>query len=325
MPATERKLFLLADAGATHARAVVSDSNGAVLGRGSGGAANAFAVGERVAWESLKRSVEQALRSAHVRPDNIAVAVAGSASVDHWGRGGAAIRDNLRRYLPRAEVRVLADALIAHEGAFAGGAGVVIISGTGSIVLGRNRKRQYVRKGGWGPLLGDEGSAQWIARQALQAAARAADGTGPPTTLLRAFRRHYRIPSFLRIFDIVYQHPITPAEIGSLAPIATKAAQSGDARAIEIFRCGGEALGLQAAQAAQELRLTRVSYQGSMFSVGALLLDPLCASLMRHAPFARVEHPVLPPLGGAFLVALRAIRRRANAAALGTFSENLNV
>lgn len=317
-------IFLLADAGATHARAVVSDSNGAVLGRGSGGAANAFAVGERVAWESLRRSVQQALRSARVRPSSIAVAVAGSASVDHRGRGGAAIRNNLRRDLPRASVRVLADARIAHEGAFAGEPGVVIICGTGSIILGRNRQRQYARKGGWGPLLGDEGSAQWIARQALRAAAQAADDTGPPTRLLRAFCRHYQIPAFSRILDIVYQHPLTPSELGSLAPLVTKAARDGDAVAIEIFRRGGDALGLQAAQAAEELRLTRVSYQGSMFSVGDLLLGPLCASLMRNAPLARVEVPVLPPLGGAYLVALRAVRRRADAAVLQALSENLN-
>lgn len=320
----ERMLFLLADAGATHARAVVSGSNGAVLGRGSGGAANAFAVGERVAWENLRRSVDQALRSALVHPNQIAVAVVGSASVDHWGRGGAAIRSHLRRHLRRAAVRVLADALIAHEGAFAGGSGIVIISGTGSIILGRNRPGTSARKGGWGPLLGDEGSAQWIARQALQAAARAADGTDPPTALLAVFRRHYRIRSFLRVLDIVYQHPATPAELGSLAPLVTKAALDGDAAAIEIFRRGGDALGIQAAQAARELDLNRVSYQGSMFSIGELLLGPLRDRLRRAAPKAHLQAPLFPPLAGAFLVALRATRQSGDDAALHAFSNNLN-
>ncbi|MGH9398127.1 MAG: BadF/BadG/BcrA/BcrD ATPase family protein [Terriglobia bacterium] len=323
----EPAVFLLVDAGATHARALVCNSRGAALGHGSGGPANAFAVGDRAAWANLLVSIRKALAAAHARRENIDVAVVGSASVDHSGHGSALIESNLRLFLRRADVRVVADALIALEGSLMGGPGVVVVSGTGSIVLGKTAQNEIAKIGGWGPLLGDEGSAQWVGRQTLQAAARATDGAGPPTSLVRALRRHFRIHSFEQIIDVVYEHPWTPAELGVLAPLAARAAQHGDAVAIEIFRCGGQALGIQAAEAVRRLRLKRakVSYQGAMFSVGALLLDPLRISLRRHAPGSRLVEPVLPPIGGAFLLAIAATGSAPATAAITAFQRNCHV
>ncbi|MGH9452302.1 MAG: N-acetylglucosamine kinase [Terriglobia bacterium] len=323
----EPAVFLLIDAGATHARAMICNSLGAVLGQGSGGPANSFAVGDRVARGSLLVSIRKARAAARVRREDIDLAVVGSASVDHSGYGSAPIEANLRHYLGRARVRVVADALIALEGSLMGGSGVVIVSGTGSIVLGKNLQGRITKIGGWGPLLGDEGSAQWVGRQALQAAARAADGTGPQTSLVRAFQRRFKITSFERIVDAVYEHAWTPAEIGALAPLVARAARRRDTVAVGIFRNGGQALGIQAAEAIRRLRLKRakVSYQGATFSVGPLLLEPLRRSLLRRSPGSRLVEPALPPIGGAFLLATAAIGSVPAPAAIAAFQRNCDV
>ncbi|MGH9676706.1 MAG: BadF/BadG/BcrA/BcrD ATPase family protein, partial [Candidatus Acidiferrum sp.] len=120
-----------------------------------------------------------------------------------------------------------------------------------------------------------------------------------------------------------YKNP-TPAKLGALAPLVTHAAISGDAIARNIFSRAGEALAAQAASAIKRLgiRQATVSYQGSMFLTGKLLLNPLKTALRHYVPQARLVAPSLPPIGGAYLLALQLIDERLSEAALATFSRN---
>jgi N-acetylglucosamine kinase-like BadF-type ATPase len=316
--------LLLADAGATHSRALVVAANGAILGRGAAGPANAYAVGNQAAVRNLDRAVRAAVRSSRVSASEIPIAVIGSASVDFDGTGSPPIKRALRRWLPHCRTHTVVDAWIALEGALLGKPGVVVVSGTGSIVLGKTPRGGVLKIGGWGPLLGDEGSAQWIARRALQAAAQAHDGTGPPTSLLRVFMRHFHLNSFERVIDIVYDHPLSPGELGAQAPLVTAAARRGDVVARAIFSQAGQALAIQTVRALRRLRLSQplVSYQGSMFRAGRFLLAPFHRALKRAVPRAAVVAPALPPLGGAFLLALAEVGVPATPAALARFRRN---
>ena len=76
-----------------------------------------------------------------------------------------ALAARLRRLARR--VRVLSDLELAHVGAFRGGPGVLLIAGSGSAALARDRRGRFRRAGGWGPLIGDEGSGFWIGKEAL--------------------------------------------------------------------------------------------------------------------------------------------------------------
>lgn len=66
-------------------------------------------------------------------------------------------------------VQVIADVEAAHLGALGAEPGLLILAGTGSIVLARAARGGWVREGGWGPLLGDDGSGFWIGRAWLRA------------------------------------------------------------------------------------------------------------------------------------------------------------
>jgi glucosamine kinase len=88
-------------------------------------------------------------------------------------------------------VTVADDTEAALAGAFRGGPGLVVIAGTGSGALGRNAEGRAARVGGHGYLLGDEGGGYWIGREAVRAALRAADGTGPPTALAAVVREAF--------------------------------------------------------------------------------------------------------------------------------------
>ncbi len=314
------RLVVVVDGGATRTRACVADLDGQIYGQGEAGPGNAFAVGLKVAADNLRLAARGAIRASSIAPSDIRVAVAGLASVGGLGEDAAPFSEQLRRLLPKARISLCGDMRIALEGALAGEPGVVIVSGTGSVVFGRNEQGTAVKVGGWGAWMGDEGSAQWIGREGLRRAAHAVDGTGPPTELVRAIERHYRVRSFGRIVPLIYRAP-SPASLGQLAPRVAACARQGDRVAQQILRQAGEMLALQAASAVRRLQLTRprVSYQGSVLRGEARVRRALKRSLRRLVPGAQFVAPCLPPMGGAWLMAAKLVGIVPNQAALRVF------
>lgn len=198
---------------------------------------------------------------------------------------------------------------------------IVLIAGTGSIVLGRGTGPRWFRAGGWGWLLGDEGGGQWLGRAALAAAAAAWDG-GPPTGLASLARRHFHLRSPAGLADVVYTGgpgggPLAPAQFAALAPGVFANARAGDPVSEAIVVRGMAALAAQAAAVLRRMRAAQpelgepalFAAQGAIFRAGAVALDPLAAALRRECRLAglgaeRLVAPRLPPLGGAFLLAL---------------------
>lgn len=156
-----------------------------------------------------------------------------------------------------------------------------------------------------GPLAGYEGSAQWIGCRAIQEVAHAADGVTKPTLLLNAVRRHFGLTKFEHIIDVIYARPMTPAELGALAPLVTRAADRGDVVVPEIFKQGTASLARQVAEAARRLHLKKplVSHQGSMFTVKEHFRGEF--EKLLHIRGVQFVAPSLSPLGGAFLLALQ--------------------
>ena len=133
--------------------------------------------------------MEEALGERAIVPAAICLGIAGVDRPDD----AAAVRGIMRRIGYQARVLVVNDALVALEAGAPGGPGVVIISGTGSIAYGRNAAHEAARAGGWGYVLGDEGSGYWIGRAALRAVLREADRRGPKTALTPLLLRHFGI------------------------------------------------------------------------------------------------------------------------------------
>ncbi|TNC49814.1 hypothetical protein FHG66_09880 [Rubellimicrobium rubrum] len=129
-------------------------------------------------WDQvLRESLNRALH----RPGGLAAVVLGLPGHGEVPAHDAATRDLLRRTLP-VPYEPMNDVALAHLGAFGDGAGVLVLSGTGSMAVARG-PQGVVRVGGWGDVLGDEGSAAWIGREALSLATRALDGRAPEAVL----------------------------------------------------------------------------------------------------------------------------------------------
>jgi N-acetylglucosamine kinase-like BadF-type ATPase len=164
------------------------------------------------------------------------------------GLGLAGIRDEAHAARIGAELRARTGAFVAVgddteaalAGAFRGGPGVVVIAGTGSGALGRDAAGRLARAGGHGFLLGDEGGGYWLGREAVRAALRGADGTGPPTALAAVTRAAFG--DLVSAVQEVHRHPADRTLLTRLVPAVVAAAEAGDAEADRILAAAADEL-----------------------------------------------------------------------------------
>ena len=169
-------LFLGIDGGGTGCRARIVDDAGRTLGEGAAGPAN-VTTDSHGTCANILTATRQALPQGAEITELQAV----------LGLAGANVRDSVARLLPGlpfARIRVVSDALTATRGALGTADGIVAAIGTGS-VFSRQWRGEYRQVGGWGLVLGDEGSGGWIGRAILAHALRAWDGLFPETDLTR--------------------------------------------------------------------------------------------------------------------------------------------
>src|SRR5260370_33581161 len=167
----ERLYVLGIDAGGTKTVCQFADDRGEILSEARRGGANLQAVGELDVEKVLHDVMEEAIGELDVRPSAICLGIAGVDRPDD----ARVVRAIMKRIGYQAKVLVVNDALGALEAGAPDQPGVVVIAGTGSIAYGRNERNQAARAGGWGYMLGDEGSGYWIGPAAVRAGLRGGD------------------------------------------------------------------------------------------------------------------------------------------------------
>ena len=225
------------DGGQSSTHCVVADEAGAVVARVSGGPADLVGLprdSERRA-ALIDSLLERGLAVAHLPPETRFAAVV--AGISGWDEGHA-----VAPHVRLAETfRAVHDAEAAHAGAFDGGPGIALIAGTGSVALGIDSNGRRVRCGGWGYLFGDEGSAFWIAREAVGRAMRDEDNAAPGELAERA-RHFFGVGSLRALQHAVAHHEIDRPRIAAFTPHVLEIARHGERGAIEIRAAAIEAL-----------------------------------------------------------------------------------
>src|SRR5258705_13751437 len=162
------------DAGGTKTVCLLADEQGTIVSEGRGGGANLQSSGELAVEKVLHEVMEIAIGDRAITPSAICLGIAG---VDREN-DERTVRAIMRRIGYKSRVLVVNDALIALVAGAEDSPGIVVIAGTGSIVYGRNAAGEAARAGGWGHMIGDEGSGYWIGREALAAGVGRPPGPG---------------------------------------------------------------------------------------------------------------------------------------------------
>jgi N-acetylglucosamine kinase-like BadF-type ATPase len=273
-----------------------------VLGRGQAGSSNYQSVGFAAATQALHAAIGAACTDAGLDADTRFEAAC-------FGLAGAGRPDDQRCFTSwaaehgiAANVRCVSDAEIILAAGTPGQWGVALISGTGSLCWARSPDGSSARVGGWGYLLGDEGSGYDLAVRALRLAARTADGRAAAHSLLAAVLEHWRLDQPAQLIGYVYRAEITRAAIAEVGKLVLHLAECGDLHAAELTEQAGGELAQMVEIAIDKLRIAAppVALAGGLFANGTLL---------RAAVLRRVGVPLGPvtyvdePVAGALALA----------------------
>ena len=290
------------DAGGTRTVCQVADATGRVLAEARGPGANLQSAGELEVEKVLHQVIDQAQAAADAGPPS--ALCLGMAGVDR-PNDAAIVRSILARIGQRAHVLIVNDALIALEAGAPASPGIVVIAGTGSIAYGRDEQGHAARAGGWGYVLGDEGSGYWLGRQALRAVVRASDGRGPQTGLTGRILAHYRVSRPRDLVEQIYVGGTRPSAIAALAREVEAAAADGDDLAAHILDVGARELADAATSVARrlDLRACPVVLAGGTLLGGSRLRKGVTARLTETLPAASVRSLDVEPALGAVRLA----------------------
>ncbi len=218
----------------------------------------------------------------------------------------------MRRIGYKSRVLVVNDALIGLVAGARDEPGIAINAGTGSIVYGRNADFDAARAGGWGHMIGDEGSGYWIGREALSAVMRAADGRGPGTGLTAEMLAHFDVGDVPRLPRLVYDREQPRAAVAAVGPIVQRLREQGDAVATRILERAADELVLAAQSVAENLSMRGDEFTfclaGGVFRVVPWLADELPRRLVEVAPRSQVRVLDEEPATGAVWLALAEAR-----------------
>jgi glucosamine kinase len=292
------------DAGGTKTVGLLANEHGTVERSARAGGANLVVHGEL----AVEKALYQVLESL-APPEPVAAVCLGIAGGDR-PEDKELLRGVLRRLGMRQAVEIVNDAFIALVAGAPAGSGIVVVAGTGSIAYGVDPSGKSARAGGWGYLLGDEGSAFWLGHAAVRVGVRAADGRGPASTLYERICREVGVDVPSGLVQWFYDQELSRFRVAQLARLVQAAADEGDEAARDLLDQAAQHLARAARAVAKQLAFPEpypLVLSGGVFKACPSLYQRVEASL--DLPAARVVRLDREPATGAVTLALQQLER----------------
>ena len=280
------------DGGGSKTALAYVSSHGELIGPFYAPGINPF---DRPDWQAVFR----ALLVAHPAPGPLARAALGLPAYGESPQLSARQDALCAELLPGSHC-IINDVQAAFIGAFAGGPGVLLLSGTGSMAWADDGERS-LRTGGWGEGFGDEGSAYWIGRRALGVASQALDGRDDDAGFAAALLGPLlgQPPTQSAVLEWYYAQTHVRSAVAALARSVDELADAGQPSALKILAKAAERLARHVTAARQQLgKALPWSYAGSV--LGSRNVQRRLSDLLGPP-----QPPALPPLGGALFHAAR--------------------
>ncbi len=224
--------FIGIDGGGSNLRVVITDENMTELVRVRRSAVNPNTVGREQSALRIQDAIREALSETNLETvDAVGMGIAGASAVyaEDW------LRDTIRAVLPDSFVAPASDNEIALVGGTGERYGLLLLSGTGSVGFGMNRAGEKLQVGGWGYILGDEGSGYWIGLQALKTLIYYKDRGESLSPLAEKVDTYLKAESALHLVEWVYIQQENPIPvIAKIASLVLDAASNHDEEACNI-------------------------------------------------------------------------------------------
>ena len=295
--------------------AVLCAMDGNILSEAQGGPSNFRIVGIEKTVSTLLDLIQTCCHSVGCNDSQIGAVVAGLAGAGRV-HNQQHILDRLQevaqtKNIALEHVSIESNARIALEGAFSGQPGIVVIAGAGSIVYGKDERGKIYRAGGWGRLIGDEGSGYAIGREALHTVAKVLDGYDEKTKLIKLFDEKFGFESQDVILDAVYKENY---DFASVVPVVMEAASNGDPIAKKILiRASSdliEAIKIEVMKmnkGKKNVPRRSLSFLGELLVKDNFYSRKIRSALKREVPLVSYRGAESSPVVGAALMAIRLV------------------
>ncbi|MCF7946915.1 MAG: hypothetical protein K9K80_03200 [Spirochaetia bacterium] len=288
------------DGGGTRSRIAIVDLSGKIISKAEGYSTSIYSVSK----EEVKSNLLQLF--ALVRNDVSLQSLQGGCI----GSAGLARKHErevftsiFKEILPNTPVLCCSDGEILLSGGLMAKEGYCLISGTGSLALGRQMDGTVKRAGGLGYMLGDEGSAWWIGHEALVRSLRSIEGRDLHTLMLPELVRACSLQDPDELVNHIH-YTAKKSDIASLAPLVTKYADNGDVLAMDILHLAAEELSnLVVSVQIDAITNNELVLAGGVMEHDHIVTDQLKSILGKKLPQVKIVPAKGTALDGACLLA----------------------
>ena len=303
-------MFLGVDGGGTKTAYALVDAQGRLRASHVGATIAHLADGLEAARSRLAEGLSAVLALAQASPRDVDYAFLGLPGYGEDGEMTAPLDAMPAAVFAQGRYRCGNDMVCSWAGSLACEDGISVIAGTGSMAYGEHAGRQ-ARCGGWGELIGDEGSAYWIAREGMNLFSRMSDGRAARGPLHGLVRKRLGLANDLYLCSHIYGARADRRDaFAQFARLVHDAAQEGDGEAAGIFVRGARELvacvvAVHRALAASADVALPVSHSGGVFDNAPRMVDAFRAGLLAASVRLEYRAPRFPPAVGAALYAAR--------------------
>ena len=302
------------DGGGSKTEIVALDPTGRVLRFILKPASNYHVVGMEQAVRYIMEGIRETLQEETL--EGIGISLAGIDTPEDWKIMATSLKEALvvlgqKTKIPFQNIPVVLEndvfgALMSVQGEFSGN---VLAAGTGAVALGINVEGEAIRVGGWGHLIGDEGSGYDIGRKALTAMAASYDGYGHKSLLETTITKHLGLAQVHEISDWLYQNKRTNKEFAALVPVVMETARMGDFISKLILVEAGNALGLLTRALLRKTNGLEVGLVGGITYTWEFIESSFLSTVQEEFPKVQILRPKFSPsVGAAFLSRISQVR-----------------
>lgn len=286
------KYYLGVDGGGTKTTVAVTDENGKLLLKKSGKTINFYSVGMETSRKNLKNLMEEIYKcTGFIKFDGVFI---GCSALDN--EADEEVTDKLCKDIISAEKIIMhSDVYIALKSLGDEICPAVVICGTGSMAAGEDEYGNTQIAGGWGHILGDEGSAYSIAISAIKKCTILSD-EGKNALLIDELKEHFDVKSVRDVIDIIYSHNTTKDMIASFAERVGKLAKKGDIFARSIILQEAETISKMTTILLDRIKHCKVlGLYGGVFQHNELFRTAFTIEIKKSYPDLEIKLLTIPP------------------------------
>jgi len=297
------------DGGGTNTRAVLMNELGEILGTGQSGSSSI----DTVTLKETEENIMIALNSAWINSKII------KKKLDYIviGLGGVSTKSDIEiikklfskdNLIENNKIYIVNDAEIALYGGLSGEAGIILISGTGSVCYGKNKNEITFRSGGWGYIADDEGSGYYFGLKGISHMLKCFDGRKEEDLLSRRIKEYLNENDEFIINKMLYEKKLNRTEIAQLSKVVIECANEGEISAIEILNNGIDGLINMVKAVNNKIRIgneiIKIVKVGGIFDSNVFndIFNEKLLNNIHDVEIAELEHS---PVVGAALMALK--------------------